>query len=229
MNEIYFKQRNLEILELKELLVNTVNIAFAARKSSTYYHTKNKQIKATRSHINSLYSYSKELPLLFAIQKNVNAFFIQEALLNEFKNTVKGGKCNIIDDYYWKSKFSDIAIYLALNNLYNNGIPSVLRLFLLIKDNKINNNRTKRFILNFIWKLDNLEFYAVKYRNKIAKILRHVYGEKTLSILLNIAQKILSKKKVFCVTEKESLILEMYVKRYSIFEIEKSLKLLLFI
>jgi hypothetical protein len=73
-----------------------------------------------------------------------------------------------------------------------------------------------------------LEFYAMKYRNKIAEILRHVYGKKKTSILLSIAQKNVMSNGIFG-NDKEMTIANESVLKYFNGGSIRAFKLLLFI
>ncbi len=176
---------------VKQSLIDGLTIASGSKSSATYYHTKDEQMKAIQVQIKNMYKLSKELPLIIASQKGATGRFVSEVLLNEFKQTLKGGACNIVNPIDWYDNgLSDKAVLSVLNNLAStdNGITYVLRLFIDLKNEKVNNERMRKIVLGFIWGQDNLEFYAMKYRNKIAKILKHVYGVKKTSILLSIAQ-----------------------------------------
>lgn len=177
---------------VKQSLIEGLTIASGSKSSATYYHSKDEQMKAIKVQIRNLYKLSKELPLIIASQKGVTGRFVSEVLLNEFKQTLKGGACNIVNPIDWYDNgLSDKAILSVLNNLAgtDNGITYVLRLFIDLKNEKVNNERMRKIVLGFIWGQSNLEFYSMKYRSKIAKILKHVYGVKKTSILLSIAQK----------------------------------------
>lgn len=177
---------------VKHSLIEGLTIASGSKSSATYYHSKDEQMKAIKVQIRNLYKLSKELPLIIASQKGVTGRFVSEVLLNEFKQTLKGGACNIVNPIDWYDNgLSDKAILSVLNNLAgtDNGITYVLRLFIDLKNEKVNNERMRKIVLGFIWGQSNLEFYSIKYRSKIAKILKHVYGVKKTSILLSIAQK----------------------------------------
>jgi len=109
-------------------------------------------------------------------------------------------------------------------------ITYVFRLFQDLKINKINNERSRKFVLGFIWGQENLEFYCLKYRNKIAKIFKHVYGEKMISILLSIGNKLLlTDNNQIILTPKEHGILNSLVLKYYNGDLIKAIKLLFFI
>src|SRR5690606_3144007 len=146
------------------------------------------------------------------------------------KNTLKGGACNIVNPIDWYDNgLSDKAVLTALNNLGENGLPYVLRLFVSLKEAKINNERSRKIMLGFIWGQPNLEFYAMKYRNKIAEILRHAYGKKMTSVLLSIAGRAATVGQSVVGSEKEMKIVNEYILRYYNGDLVKASKLLLFI
>jgi hypothetical protein len=219
------------LVSVKQSLIDGLTIAAGAKSSATYYHSKDEQMKAIQTQIKSLYKLSKELPLIIANQKGATGRYISEVLLNEFKQTLKGGACNIVNPIDWYDNgLCDKAILSALNNLGENGLPYVLRLFVDLKDNKTNNERARKIMLGFIWGQENLEFYAMKYRNKIAKILKHVYGVKKTSILLSIAQKqIYMQGADLIATQKETNVVNKCILKYFNGDLTRAFKLLLFL
>ena len=228
MKELVLTQKSLATV--RQSLIDGLTIASGAKSSATYYHGKDEQLKAIQTQIKSLYKLSKELPLIVASQKGATGKFVAEVLLNEFQNTLKGGACNIVNPIDWYDNgLSDKAVLTALNNLGENGLPYVLRLFVDLKNAKVNNERSRKIVLGFIWGQDNLEFYAMKYRNKLAAILRHVYGKKMTSVLLSIAGKAANVGEFVVGNEKEMKILNEYILRYYNGEPMKAFKLLLFI
>jgi len=216
---------------IKKSLIDGITLASGSRGGATYYHSKAEQDAAIKNAISTLYSHSKELPLILANQNGATGKFIQEALLNEFKNTSTGGACYIVNPIDWiDNGISDKALLGALYNLDRNaGIPYVLRLFMLLKTNKINNERARKIALGYIFGNPNLEYNVVKYRNKIKEILSHVYGVKKTSILLSIGEKYVRNGGVFA-NEKELKITHTLLDKYSPnFGGDKLFKILLFI
>lgn len=225
MKELVLTSSNMNLI--KNSLINSLEVASGSKSSATYYHNRGEQIKAIKDNVKNLYTLSKELPLIVATQKGVTGKFVSEVLLNEFKNTQHGGACNIVNPIDWYDNgLSDKAILSALYNLNENGIPYVLRLFVDIKNEKINNERTRKIVLSFLLNHPNLEFNALKYRNKIADVLKHVYGIKKTSVLTSIAKKYLINN-IFH-DEKEAMIAKNNLLKYFNDE-ERAFKLFLFI
>jgi hypothetical protein len=238
MENLVLTQKTLPAV--KQSLIDGLTISSGSKSSATYYHSRDEQMKAIHGQIDKLYKLSKELPLIIAAQKGATGQFVSEVLLNEFKQTLKGGACNIVNPIDWYDNgISDKAVLSALNNLVNdNGLPYALRLFVDMKNQKINNERSRKIILGFLWGQPNIEFYAMKYRNKIAQILKHVYGQKKTSILISIAQKQVTadfwrgvpfEGANLVATEKETKIVNECITRYFNGETLKALKLLLFL
>jgi len=65
----------------------------------------------------------------------------------------------------------------------------VLNMFIEMVDNKVNNSRTRRYMLNYILGSKSLELWAVKYRPKINKILTHCWGVRYKNIVKAILDK----------------------------------------
>jgi hypothetical protein len=227
MKDLVLTQKMLSIV--KQSLIDGLTVASGAKSSATYYHKKEDQTKAIQTQIRNLYMLSKELPLIVANQKGATGLFISEVLLNEFKSTLRGGACNIVNPLDWYDNgLSDKAVLSALNNLGENGIPYVLRLFVGLKSAKVNNERSRKIALGFIWGQSNLEFYTMKYRNKIAQVLKHIYGNKMTSVLLSIASKQITYPTGIS-NEKEGNIANELILKYFNGDAIKAFKLLLFI
>lgn len=218
-----------KVTEIKKNLIDGLSIASGSKSSATYYHNSKEQVQAIKNNVQKLYSLSKELPLLIANQKGVTGRYIQEVLLNEFKETTKGGACNIVNPIDWyDNNIGEKAILGALYKLSeDNGIPYVFRLFINLKGEKINNERSRKIILGFLFGHSNLEFISLKYRNKIREILKHVYGVRITSILTNIAKKYVNSN-VYS-NEKESNIANKYLLKYFNGSDVKAYKILLFL
>lgn len=219
---------NKQLASIKKNLVDGLSVAAGARNSATYYHSKQDQSKAIKDVIEKLYSQSKELPLILANQKGSTGKFIQEVLLNEFTKTYMGGSCNIVNPIDWYDNgLSDKAILGALYNLNENGIPYVLRLFTEFKDSGVNNERMRKIVLGYIWGHPNIEFNVLKYRNKIQKTLKHVYGVRRTSILLSIADHYV-RTKVFRSEKEHTIANDLLGKYMGNADFSRAFKLLLF-
>jgi len=219
-----------KLLAIRKSLVDSLTVASGAKSSATYYHSRDEQVASIKRQVNDLYLLSKELPLIVANQRGVTGTYISEVLLNEFKKTSNNGACNIVNPIDWyDNKISDKAILGALDKLNDDsGITYVLRMFLRAKKDKINNERFRKIVLGFILGQTNLEFYSLKYRNKIREILKHVYGIRKTSILLSIAKNQMVNKGLYANDKEYNIAKENLLKYFNGDDI-KAYKLFLFI
>jgi len=85
----------------------------------------------------------------------------------------------------------------------------MLKLFGMLREARVNNARTRRLILATLLTAKNLEFWAVKYRRKLATALTHAWGRRTTSILRAILAKPATVR-----SEKEQQIVRQHIDRY---------------
>jgi hypothetical protein len=84
----------------------------------------------------------------------------------------------------------------------------LVKTFNSLRDKKVNNSRSRRMALSSILSEKKLDWWSVKYRNKIKSILMHAWGVRFSSIIVSILQK--NKRNA-----KESGILESYINQYA--------------
>jgi len=81
--------------------------------------------------------------------------------------------------------------------LYKERTPRALKNLLMLTkgENRVNNSRTRKFILDFIFNRNNkeLDFLAVNYKGKLQKLVRHAIGKQDLYKILNGNEKIFQK------------------------------------
>ncbi|MDG1895252.1 MAG: hypothetical protein P8J37_10105 [Fuerstiella sp.] len=65
----------------------------------------------------------------------------------------------------------------------------MLKMFGMLRKERVNNARTRRLILLTLLSAENLEYWCVKYRRKVANALVHVWGRRTASILRAVLTK----------------------------------------
>jgi hypothetical protein len=83
----------------------------------------------------------------------------------------------------------------------------VIKLFGHLRGKKVNNKRSRQLILRTLLENSKLEYWAVKYRKKMAYALRHAWGQKKSSILKSILNKSVR-------NEKEKQILRSEIVKY---------------
>lgn len=81
-------------------------------------------------------------------------------------------------------RLPEIEEALILHALFNENMTHALKLLLRLKNQRINNARTQKIILRFIFDRGNTDFIAIKYKNKIKQLLIHALGQKTVHDIL---------------------------------------------
>lgn len=79
---------------------------------------------------------------------------------------------------FFKADAEMLAIEDALiqHALFGENITHALKLLLSLKAKRINNSRTRRVILSFLFKRGNLDRIAIKYKQKVKELLIHALG-----------------------------------------------------
>lgn len=181
-----------ELPKIRDAIVAALEVSAQASSKATHYHTARQQRDAVVDHISKLHVVGKELPLIVASIPGAQGFYVQEAILQELGAGTLRGYNTIVPSKIWDDEgLRNNALYACFRNLDESaGITYVLRMLVEAKERKINNARTRRFALEYIWGHPNLEFIAVKYRSKLRKILTHVYGVKLARHLHAIARSL---------------------------------------
>lgn len=150
-----------------------LELSSGAKSTSTYYHTKDEQIKAIRAAVESLYKVDKALPILLATMKDCTEFFRQEVLRLELSSGFSNGQMGLVNQQIWlDERLQEKMIYTIVNNMQ---ITYALRLFESFNEASINATRPRKIMLKYI--LANMnDFTVVKYGDKFIKILRHALG-----------------------------------------------------
>ena len=74
---------------------------------------------------------------------------------------------------------------LIMHALFNENITHALKMLLTLKESRLNNSRTSRIILQFIFDRGNTDTIAIKYRNKLKQLLIHALGLRTVNEILD--------------------------------------------
>lgn len=150
-----------------------LEVSSGARSTSTYYHSKDEQRAAIRRKVIELYRVDKSIPLLLASLEDATHYFRQEVLLQELRSGAFEGPQAIVHPEKWiDAGIQDNVIDHILSKL---PFTYVLRFFVSLKKEKVNNARTRGRMIR--WVIGNLnDFSAMKYRNKMRQALLHAYG-----------------------------------------------------
>lgn len=155
-----------------------MDAAGGSTTKATFYHTAADQSAALAELVANGRAVSSELPLLVAVQPNIRASFIAEAVYAELSAGLSVEGVRVIDPHFWiDGRVVNDAIAAALKNISDSaGWAHVLRLFERLADGRVNNARTRRLVLRYLVADKSLEFHAVKYHAKYRKIFTHILG-----------------------------------------------------
>lgn len=150
-----------------------LEVSSGAKSTSTYYHSKDEQVKAVRKLVGELYNVDKAIPLLLACLDDSTYFFRQEVIRKELSSGYQKGPMGIVNPALWLD--NDLQENMVDHILANMSASYVLRLFQSFRETRVNNARTRKKILR--WVMGNLtDFMVVKYGNKISSVLKQALG-----------------------------------------------------
>lgn len=167
--------------QLQKIIPKFIDVCSTATNRATHYDTKAEQQKAVSEVHNALFNIDRGLYGVVASLPGTMDYAKQLAIYNLLSNPRNGATDTLTDSF---QEFN-ILEYLA-NTIET---PRTLKTFIGLRKHKINNSRTKRLLLRTILNSDKLELWAVKYRDKLNKILEHCWGKRNTSIISSIIKK----------------------------------------
>lgn len=170
-------------------ILNFIDVMQTVTPRDSFYHSKEERIiDALQVHQNILEKdeifYS--LCLFFPGINDFNKLIILRNLLKK-----KHGGKNLPVPFPASSQLpiKEIDIHRSFTGLLKEmGYPRVLRFFLQLREERVNNKRTQKMILNFILSDKKLLDRSLRYRNKMKLAIEHAYGKKVTSTLLIFAK-----------------------------------------
>lgn len=163
------------------IMENKQSLLYLVPKSS-YYNTKEEVVKEGQALHDEMFQGDRELYtylLYFTESTYYSKSLIVERLLGNsiFKEE---NKALLNED----PRLVELEEALIFHALFNENITHALKLLLQLKNNRINNARTQKLILRFIFDRGNADFIAIKYKNKLKQLLVHALGLKTVHDIL---------------------------------------------
>ena len=175
MTHLSSEQRELLPLAFCEFL----DTAATATSRATYYNTRAEQEAA----IESVHGE------LFELDRGVYAVSLMLPGLTDFSRQI--GAVRLLRSAQtsdgWLTTPQEAAILRGLMR----ALPPqrMLKMFGMLRKNRVNNSRTRRLILSTVLGAENLEFWAVKYRRKLETALVHAWGRRSASIMRAVLAK----------------------------------------
>lgn len=160
---------------------NKQSLLYLIPKSS-YYNSQKEAIEEGLALHNDMFRKDRELYtylLYFTESTYYSKGLIVERLLGNsiYKDEYKSLFAN-------DPRLAEIEEALIFHALFNENITHALKLLLQLKKNRINNARTQKLIIRFIFDRGNADFIAIKYKNKLKQLLIHALGLKTVHDIL---------------------------------------------
>jgi len=177
-----------------------LDTAGTATSRATFYNTLEELEKTTIQIHEQLFEIDRGIYGLSLVLPGVTDYTRQLGISRLLSNPIKG-----------KSILTPAQELMLIHWLTNHLPPQrMLNLFIALKKSRVNNKRTRVLILRSILGYEKLEFWAVKYRHKLAKSLQHAWGERDAGII----KAILSKSQE-SYTTKENTILNRMILKYA--------------
>lgn len=150
-----------------------VNAAATATARATFYNTRDNQAAALEHLHSELFELDRGVYTAALLLPGVTDYSRQMGMVRLLREIRQG-----------ESLLTPENEAAALCGLIQTLPPQrMLKLFGMLRAERINNARTRRLVLSTLLAAKSLEFWAVKYRRKMATALTHAWGRRTASIL----------------------------------------------
>ncbi len=161
----------------KEIL-NFIDVMQTVTPRDSFYHSKEERIiDALKVHQNIL-ERDEVFYSLCLFYPGINDFNKLMILRNILTKKHGGKKLPMPLRAPSQLPVKEIDIYQSFPGLLKEmGYPRVLRFFLQLREERLNNKRTQKMILDFILSDDKLLNRSLRYRNKMKLALEHAYGK----------------------------------------------------
>lgn len=148
----------------------------------TYYNSKENVIKEGLTLHENLLNSDRELYTYLLYFTNSTYFSKKSIIENLLSNSLyKEENSHILSEDAKRLQIEDT---LILHALYNENITHALKMLLGLKERRINNARTQKLILEFIFGRGNTDLIAIKYKQKLKQLIGHALGVKVTNEIL---------------------------------------------
>lgn len=176
-----------------------LDTAATVTSRATYYNTRAEQEAAIESVHHAL----------FVLDRGVYAACLMLPGLTDFSRQL--GAVQLLRSAQTADSLMTVAEEGALLRGLLRALPPqrMLKMFGMLRRERVNNARTRRLILSTILGSESLEFWAVKYRRKLETALVHAWGRRTASIIRSVLGKLSDDR-----TDKERQIVQRQLGRF---------------
>lgn len=165
----------------KSALLSLVEMSSTATGQSTFYNSKEEQDKAALAAHSAVFQLDRGVYSALMTLPGVTDFSKQAAMFN------------LLSTAYPTEKRLSMSVTMETKLikylLTTMPVHRVLNLFIKLAEQKQNSNRIRKISLKYIFGSDRLDFWAVKYRNKLAQVISHAIGKRRTGIIKKICAK----------------------------------------
>ncbi len=180
-----------------EALFGFMDSATTATSRATFYNTKAEQ-KAALEAVHSR---------LFGVDRSLYASALMLPGMNDYSKQLGVTKL-LVKQRGEDELLTDVQEHRLIVKLINDlPVHRMLKVFMMLREQQINNARTRKTILKTILNHRSLELWSIRYRKKMVIVLEHAWGKRMTGIL----RAILSKETR---TEQEGKILNSQIVKY---------------
>ena len=197
------------------MLENVDNSILQFTPKGSYYNTQDQQQKSISETWNNFLNYDR---FLFSLTMLLNCTAYSKGRMSHLllSNPVKQSKSNQYELIEYGLGF-DYESEIILHNLRKESMARALKNLLMLTKKefkRVNNSKTRKIILRFIFQRDNssLEEMCIKFKKKLKVLIRHALGKD----LYNYVYVNFENNK-YSILHKKYSILQKYNKDYRIF------------
>lgn len=165
--------------DLGKALLKLIDTAVTATPKGSFYNDEKESVTATKDVHRAVFDEDRGLYALSLLVPGVLDWSKQLAAVSLLDNPPNGA-----------AFLSAQEEWMVLERLvYTLPIQRRLKLFVAMKDLRVNNSRTRKIILDGIVRDPQIEWHALKYRRKLRAAITHALGKRRASIIRSILDK----------------------------------------
>ena len=161
-----------------------LDITATSTGRASFYNTKEEQEVAEVAAHEKMFLYDRTLYGALLTLPSVTDRAKQHGMLRLLSDRTNGGALSLVGE-----SVDQIERKILATLADDVSVPRLMKAFLMLRDAKVNNGRSRRFVLRTLLRNKGLEIRAVRYRDKFGDILRHVFGKKKASVLRAILER----------------------------------------
>lgn len=204
-----WKSNGIEPYEAGRLVCSFLDTATTSYGRATHYNTREQQKAAEMAVHGSLFGMCRDLYAVLLLLPGTTDHARQIGISALLASPRHG------DDMFLNAQLEREVLSYLINQLPPQRVMKLFDSFRGRGDEfgarKSNNARTRKLVLSTLLSAQRLELWSVKYRQKLQRVLRHVWGERRASIIASICPKVMYGTHI---THKEWEILKEHVFKF---------------